>query len=783
MNKYTGFFNFYRDNENGELLLEISEFEREFLFINSLSQGMGSNDIGFDRGRINRERIVYFKQIADKVLLIQPNYEYRAITNNTAEKKAIKESFARSVLWGFQVVAKSDNKVLVDLTPFLLSDDQQLAQSLKSMNQGNYSVDANRSAVNMDRTKNFPQNSEFDALLTLTGNDPGNYVRSVTPTAELITINQHFSFVQLPDNNYKKRLFDPRCGFYGISYMDYATPIDQPLLKQFIVRHRLEKLYPEKDISPAKAPIVYYVDNGTPEPVRSALIEGASWWNQAFEAIGFENAFQVKVLPDDADPMDVRYNVIQWVHRSTRGWSYGNSVIDPRTGEIIKGHVSLGSLRVRQDFLIATGLLAPYKDGTTIPPEMEKMALARLRQLSAHEVGHTLGLMHNFAASYNNRASVMDYPHPLIKINSDSTFDLSDAYDTEIGVWDKIAIAYGYTDFNDSNKEQNGLKDIINDYVKDGLKYISDADARPPGGAHPYAHLWDNGNNPVAELNHILKVRHLALKNFSENVIRHGQPYSDIESVLVPVYLMHRYATEAAGKLIAGLEYSYAVRGDNQIITEFIDPVLQRSALHSILKTISAQNLQLNNNLLNLLPPHPPGFDRTRESFPSETGVTFDPYAAAKSAIQISLDVLMNSERLARVYQYHSRNAQNPSLNELLQIIFSHLFELDQQDGYQRDLQQLVQSVYINYLLTLHSDINTTSYVKSEIYNQFLFLKDWLEGNTGNESWEKHYAALNFTIQQYLKNPEAFQKQTPVAVPPGSPIGTDSFLNADCGLN
>ncbi|MCK5210931.1 MAG: DUF5117 domain-containing protein, partial [Cyclobacteriaceae bacterium] len=374
-----------------------------------------------------------------KVLLVQPNYSFRAITDNLDEKRAVEEAFAQSVLWGFEVIAEEASRVLVDASDFYLRDAHDVVGTLKRTEQGEYTLDPSRSAFYLPRTKNFTQNSEVEVILTFTGKSPGSFVWQVVPTPQAITVRQHHSFIQLPDNNYEPREFDPRAGLNGIRYMDFATPINEPILKRFIARHRLKKQDPNAEISEPVKPIIYYVDPGTPEPIRSALTEGAEWWNQAFESAGYKNAFQVKLLPEGADLMDIRYNVIQWVHRSTRGWSYGSTVMDPRTGEIIKGHISLGSLRVRQDFLIAEGLLAPYETGTEVSPEMQEMALARLRQLSAHEVGHTLGLAHNFAASVSNRASVMDYPHPFVKINEDGSFDLSGAYDNGIGEWDRVA--------------------------------------------------------------------------------------------------------------------------------------------------------------------------------------------------------------------------------------------------------------------------------------------------------------------------------------------------------
>ncbi|MBL6662151.1 MAG: DUF5117 domain-containing protein, partial [Flavobacteriaceae bacterium] len=408
---YTGFFDFNYDEKKDAIYLTVKELDKEFLYVNSLSAGIGNNDLGLDRGQLGNERVVSFSKSGNKLMLIQPNLRYRSTSDNPLEQRSIKEAFAKSVLFGFPIEETTKDGYVIDLTPFLMQDTHGVAQRLKQTKQGIFSIDKSRSAVSLPRTKAFPKNIEFDMMLTFAGNATGSLVRSVTPTPDAVTVHQHHSFVALPDNNYSPREFDPRSGANAMTFYDYTTPVSEPTKKQYIYRHRLEKKDPSAAVSEAVEPIVYYLDNGTPEPVRSALLEGGQWWNQAFESIGFKDAFQVKILPDDADPLDVRYNVIQWIHRSTRGWSYGSSVSDPRTGEIIKGHVSLGSLRVRQDFMIALGLLeAPFAEGVNKENEALEMALARIRQLSAHEIGHTLGFAHNFTSSAKNRTSVMDYP-------------------------------------------------------------------------------------------------------------------------------------------------------------------------------------------------------------------------------------------------------------------------------------------------------------------------------------------------------------------------------------
>ena len=556
LKKYEGFLNYYWNENTGKIWLEIDKLDTEILYITSLPAGLGSNDIGLDRGLLGGSRIVRFNRTGRKLLMTQPNYDYRAITSDKAEKRAVEQSFAQSVLWGFNIEAESNGHLLVDATDFIFRDAMKVASRIRGMRQGNYSLDKTRSAFYLPQSKNFPLNTELEATVTFVNNDgeAGNYVQAVTPSAEAITLRIHHSFVQLPDNNYKPRLFDARSSYINMSYFDYSTPVSEPIDKYFILRHRLQKKDPTAAKSEAVKPIIYYLDNGTPEPIRSALLEGAQWWNQAFEAAGYINAFQVKVLPEDADPMDVRYNMINWVHRATRGWSYGYSVSDPRTGEIIKGNVTLGSLRVRQDYLIASGLLAPFENGVPADNKMMKMALDRLKQLSAHEIGHTLGLMHNYAASVVNRSSVMDYPPPAVDLDANGEISLDKAYANGIGEWDKLSITWGYQDFPPGTDEKKALDKLLSDGYKKGLQFISDRDARAPGGLHPNAHLWDNGKNPVEELNHVMKVRNKALSKFGENNIRPGTPMAFLEDALVPVYLFHRYQVEAVTKLVGGMD-------------------------------------------------------------------------------------------------------------------------------------------------------------------------------------------------------------------------------------
>jgi hypothetical protein len=784
--KKEGYFTYYWDDTEGKVWLEIDKPDQEFLYVNSLTAGIGSNDIGLDRNQLGDSRVVYFDRRGNKVLMVQPNYGYRATSDNKKEQASVRDAFAQSVLWGFEVAAREDGRLLVDMTDFLLRDAHGVTDRLKSGNQGSYSLDKSRSALYPKGILNFPKNSEFEATLTFTGDATGGNIRSVTPTPDAVTVRQHHSFVQLPDDNYEPRVFDPRAGYFGTSYQDYSTPIGESLTKRWIPRHRLQKKNPGAEMSEPVEPIIYYLDPGTPEPVRGALLDGARWWNQAFEAAGYKNAFQVKVLPEDAHPLDVRYNIINWVHRSTRGWSYGSSVVDPRTGEIIKGHVLLGSLRVRQDYLIAEGLLSPYKNGfsTEENDPMLQMALARIRQLSAHEVGHTLGLAHNFAASTNSRASVMDYPAPMVQIDEDGSFDLSQAYDTGIGEWDKVTVRYGYQDFPEGTDEKEGLDEIINGAIEDGLLFISDADARPAGGAHPKAHLWDNGTDAVDQLQHVMEVREKALSKFSESNIPQGTPMATLEDALVPIYLYHRFQIEGTVKLIGGLDYTYNLRGDTQQGPEPVPAAKQKEALDAMLTTLSADALRMPDEIIELIPPRPIGYYGSRELFNSYTDPAFDPLGAAETAAHMSAQLLFNPNRAARLVEFKARNANNLGFAEMVDEVMNASCKGDTPAGYEGAVQRNTNFVVLYNLIQLAMDDDVSNQVRAIAHQELKNLQTWLNAEalgSGDAQWQAAYRYGLKMIDDYENNPERIEAITPpLSPPPGSPIGSgDIFLGCE----
>lgn len=795
MDRQAGFFPLYWDEPTGWVLLEIETFDREFLFVEALRTGIGSNPLGLDRGQLGAERVVHFHRVGPRVLLIQRNLDFRALTEDSSQRAAVEESFAQSVLWGAEIVAVTERRVLVDATPWLLQDHHGVAERIKGRGEGDFALDKQRSAVHRANTKSFPDNTELEAILTYGGSGPGRLLRETTPDPTSLTVYQRLSLIRLPDSNYTPRTFDPRAGLFSLGFADYAAPLDQPLEKRFIMRHRLHKKYPDSAISEPVVPIIYYVDPAIPDPLMAAVLEGSRWWSEAFEAAGFRNAFDVRVRPDTIDPLDVRYNVIQWVHRSTRGWSYGSSVSDPRTGEIIKGHVSLGSLRARHDRLLFDGFL-PFEnragDGHECAigwsPSLETMAgapgsnesinlaLARLRQLSAHEIGHTLGLAHNFAASTYDRGSVMDYPAPLVKLNpQDSTFDFSQAYAEGIGIWDRIAVRYAYSEVPAVMSLDSALAAVLAEAIRDNLLYISDADARADGAAHPLASLWDNGADPVAELKRLMAVRRAALARLSPDNLLAGQPLSELEKVLVPVYLSHRYQLTAAAKSIAGIRYSYALHDDGQTVHEIVAPQQQEAALRALLATLEPDELMLPEAVISHLTPPAPGFRADRETFEGYTAPAFDEFAAAEIAVDLTLAELLQPNRCARLVQQHSFDQRFMSLDYLLDRLLDATWRGESSsDSYRDELVRVVQRAVVRRLVALAGDSKASPAVGAVVSLRLSQLAEELSGRaiSGPPIAIAHRDAIVREIDRFLSREAGPVEATEgLSPPPGSPIG------------
>jgi len=763
-----GYFNLYWEDATGKMYWEIDKLDTEFLYAISMASGLGSNPVGIDRGQLGGTYVLQAQRVGPRVLLIEPNYRFQAISDNPLEQQAVRDAFAPSVLWGFDIIASTGDSVLVDATDFFMRDARDVIGTVASRNQGTYTLDKGRSAFYLENTKAFPENVEVEVMLTFGSRNPGNLVNQVAASGESVTLRQHHSLVKLPDANFKTRVADPRIGTNGPTIQNYGAQIGQDMQVRLVARHRLEKKDPTAARSEPVEPIIYYVDSGTPEPIKSALIAGASWWNQAYEAAGFINAFQVRELPAGADPQDVRYNMIHWTHRLTRGYSYGATVMDPRTGEIIKGNVNLGSLRLRQDYLLGQGLIPGFEYLETLADNNEasvNMALDRVRQLSAHEVGHTLGFPHNYIGSAIGRESVMDYPAPLVEID-DGELDFSNAYTQEIGEYDKLAVRYSYTQFPEGADEAEELAKIVQESLDKGLLFLDHNNNNFVGAGHQFASVWDNGDNLVEHLKHEIDVRRIGLANFSEAMIRNGEPISDLEYVLLPLYMHHRFQLNAAAQSIGGANYLYAMRADGQTPFAIIDGAEQRDALETVLSTLDVEFLSLPDDILALLPPT--AYRRNQgEVFPGRTGLLFDALGAAEGSANLTVQAILHPERMARLVAYGSMG-DYPDLEEVIDRLLEATWGAQvPTDGYQAQILRVVQRVTANEMMTQASNEDSSGEVKAVLADLLNRLASELEGLRDADPYQASAAA---DIRRWQQRPEAGIPDSVLVMPPGDPI-------------
>ena len=793
MTQMDGLFDLYWDNANGSLFWEISELDTEFLYQISMGSGLGSNPVGIDRGQLRGTHVLAAKRIGPRILLMEPNYWFIAQSENASEAQAVRDAFAPSVHWGFEMVAETGERVLVDATQFFLRDARGVIDQIAARGEGDFTLDASRSAIHLPATRSFPENTEVESILTFTSSNPGQLVNGVAATGGAVTLRQHHSFIQLPDNGYQTRIADARVGVNGPTVYDYATPIDADTRVRLAARHRLQKADPDAERSAAVEPIIYYVDPGTPEPVRSALIEGASWWNDAFEEAGFINAFRVMVLPDDVDPQDIRYNLIHWTHRRTRGYSYGNTVIDPRTGEIVRGVVNLGSLRLRQDYLHGQGMVPPFPGGISLPedgsfgefadaPDFEylaqvapasepvEMALARVRQLSAHEVGHTLGFPHNYMASAYGRESVMDYPAPLVQIDESGNIDLSNAYVQRIGEYDKLSVNWLYREFPNGTNETQALERIAEQGVVDGLIYMGHTNNNFIGASHQYASVWDNGSNLVDHLKLEIRIREIGLERFGIDAIRTGEPMSTLEFVLLPLYMHHRFQLRSAIQSLGGADFRYALKGDGQIPFTIVEAEEQRDVLETVLSTLAVDFLALSPDLVTMIPP--PAYRYSEgEEFPGYTQQIFDPLAAASAAATFTVGEILNPDRMARLVVFGSMG-DYPDLQEVTDgLIESTWGASETGDTYRQQVLHTAQRSVVDQMMQQASMAGNPAEVRAILSDRLDVLASGIEAEGTLSPHQKLVAA---DIRRWQSRIENTVPGPQLQMPAGDPIGGSS---------
>jgi hypothetical protein len=777
MERHDGFIPFYLDERTGKLLLEVPRLGQEFLYLSTLATGLGSNDLGLDRGTTGDEAVVTFQRFGPRLLLVERNLRYRASGDST-EVRSVEESFATSAIASMPILAEENGRTLVDATDFVLQDVMNVRSTIQRAQQGSFRIDRNRSAVYGPRTKAFPKNTEIETMLTFESEAPGSEINRHTPDPRALTLREHISFVELPEPGYKPRAFDPRVGIFALTFTDFSRSLNEKPEVRWLQRWRLEKKDPSAAMSEPVKPITYYLDPGIPEPYRTAFRQGAGWWNKTFEAAGFRNAFLVEDLPAGADPMDARYSMIQWVHRSDPGFSVGQSFADPRTGEIIKAMVKMDTYRSITDYNIFAGF-APAMEGASdwiasLDPNVNgtEFAMARRRQHVAHEIGHTLGLAHNYISHVHGRASVMDYPGPLVTLRPNGTVDVSKAYAPGTGAYDTLAIRFAYTQYPNAEAERAGQQALVRQAITNGARFLSDRDAS--AGVIAEVTRWLNGTDAVKELARQSAVRDVLISKFNESVIAPGEPMWMLNERFVPVYLHHRYSIEAAMKAIGGMEYTFAMRGDGQVPATIVAPAKQREALRGLMAAIQPKALAVPERIVRMMPPSPYGISGGWGFSTTPAGIVYDPLAVARSLASFVADGILQPDRIERVIAFHARDAAAPSADEVIsQMIEAVYTNAAATTSYERGVRRQARRAVVDALFALATSPRATADAKAVADDQLNRLATRLSSAATTDADDRaSNAAAVRDIRNWLDRRIAPPRPSGVIqLPPGTPIG------------
>lgn len=776
-----GLFGVRQDSDKGKVSVRLPAPDADgvlgrYLYQPGLSAGLGMDGAGLDRSGLGQTQIVVFRKVGNRVFAAFENHRFRAVDADPDQVNAVAASFVSPVVWSAEATdAGADGSVTVDLSGFLERDAVNVVSRLKRARLGTFKSAASLGYVDTAQTLVFPDNVEFQTVQTFTSDEPGGELSRVSPETRSVTLAVRHSFIRLPDEGFLPVLHDPRSGTSAqVTVTDFAADLDQPVVSRLARRFRLEKTDPSAARSPVKKPIVFYVDRAAPPAIREALIEGGDWWAQAFEQAGYLNAFRVELLPEGAHPMDARYNIISWVHRETRGWSTGTSVNDPRTGEIVRGVVQLGSLRDRQDKMIIEGLIGAARSGTGGEDDPDRLAYHRLRHLSAHEIGHALGIAHNFAAStFEGRASVMDYPAPWVIADGDR-LDFSQAYTTGVGAWDRYVVDWLYGDAPGRDPIARRAALAAEAQAK-GYRFVNDTDTRPLGSLQPYGAMWDNGTDPTAEFANTLAVRRIALSRFGLANLPAGAPAADLRRVIVPIYLYHRYQTTAVGRQIGGLDYSYAVSGEGRERAEVVPADKQRAALEALMLALSPAELDLRDDLIDLLSSAQSGnSDRQTqiELFEGKTDAVFDPSSAAAAATEVVFETLLAPERLNRLVEQERRDPGQLGLVETLDRVAVAVGPGAALSPRQAELRRVARARYAAHLAALIQGKDLSSTAQGAVRDSARRFGEQLKRCRGDRLETAQCAYLAEALTGPVEGLKALSETLPVAqaVPPGAPI-------------
>jgi hypothetical protein len=780
-----GFIPLRWDAAKGRVLMEIPAFDQDILYYVSAATGGGSVELPFDRG-IMDSAVIRFQRVGPKVLVTEINQEYRSLSGDAAHAQGVADSFPTSVLAALPVESDAGGQVVVDATALFMRDAANIEATLKRSNQGSYKFDVGRSSFYPDRIKAFPENSEVETIATFTGDAPGALIRNTTPDPRAITMRIHHSFLRAP-TGYTPRVGDPRIGVSTLKFHDYSKPVSEGPETEWITRWRLEKKDPSAAMSEPVKPITFYFDPAIPDPIRHAMKAGLLWWNTAFEAAGFQNAIRAADAPADMDPMDIRYAYVLWINRDERGFSSGGTYRDPRTGEIIGSKTRMDTHRIRtignywdaymgglpsdgSGVTVADPSLLTPGAMTNMPAGQRDMVLLRQALLTAHELGHVIGFGHNFASSLSDRASVMEYPTPRVKV-VDGKLDISESFQKQIGAYDTSMTRYAYSVFP-AVQEKAGLDGVIADMRGQGLLYVPDTDPRWT--------WYDDRATPTENLTEAMAARKIMIANYGPDMLLPDEPIGALRDArLWMAYLHHRYAIESGLKYVGGMYENIVVKGDTIPPTEFIPATLQRDVLGLLMDAIEPTNMALPEALLAQLTPDP---GNTLEDLSSDD--VFDQLKAARILSALVLEPLFEGKRASRMIALAARKPDTLTLPEMVDAVMAHSWSAARDgDAQGRALRRVTQRVALEAMMILGGDATASAEARAYILERLVQLAGDLKARKDTDPiTTAHYRQAARDIGHYLDDPVANAPKSASSpwgkgprsrfpMPPGPPLG------------
>jgi hypothetical protein len=788
-----GFVPFYWDVARGRVLLEIPAFDEDILYYVSAASGGGSVEMSFDRG-IMDSSVIHFQRSGPRVLVVEQNLRFRAPGGEAPLVENVRDSFPSSVIAGLPIEADQGGRVLVDATSLFMRDAANVVGGMRRSNQGAFRLDTGRSGFYPARMKAFPDNTEIETIMTFAADQPGALVANVTPDPQSFTMRIHHSFLRAP-TGYTPRRADPRIGVSSLAFRDYSKPFNESTEVEWVTRWRLEKQNPGAALSEPKKPIVFYLDPAIPEPIRTAMREGAQWWNKSFEAAGYRNAVRVLDPTPDMDPMDIRHAWILWINRDERGFSSGGTFRDPRTGEILGSKTRMDSHRIRtignyfESYTPTTGggdgagneecgmvlhvpedvLALAAQPGTNMPAAQRDMVLLRQSLLTAHELGHVMGFGHNFASSINDRASVMEYPTPRVKVVN-GRLDLSDSFERSTGLYDDLMARYAYTEFP-ADKERQGLDAIIAEMRAKNILFVPSTDPR---------WVWyDDRATPTEYLRETAAARRIMLSQYGPSILQAGEPIGALRDMrLWMTYLHHRWAIESGVGYVGGMYHNIVLKGETLPPTEIVPATLQREVLGLLMETIEPANLAIPETLLTQLTPAPgANLEDMAEDY------AFDHLRAARILSAMVLEPLLTPERAARLVAFADRQQNAVSLPDVVDAVLAATWRAaPDADTRHRSLRRVSQRVALDSLMMLGGNADTTPEVRAYVLDQIARLGESLRARKDeNPITDAHYRQAERDVARYLENPAAnapksvldwgSRPRSRYPLPPGPPLG------------